>query len=121
MRLSCQYCGRDHNAQGHKYQSQRSVEDHERDCPQNPSPAMRFPAWKPAKKSFGAKCPKCGMLMVLREGPYGQFWGCCGFPTCKQTMPYKPEPRMPKPTIVVESDDFEPMEMTLANGRVILI
>lgn len=29
------------------------------------------------------KCPKCGKDLVLRNGRYGQFWGCTGFPECK--------------------------------------
>lgn len=32
-------------------------------------------------------CTKCGRQMVLREGPRGKFWGCSGFPRCRNTMP----------------------------------
>ena len=28
-------------------------------------------------------CPVCGMPMVKRKGPYGEFYGCVGFPICK--------------------------------------
>lgn len=28
-------------------------------------------------------CPACGKYMVKREGKYGVFWGCGGFPLCK--------------------------------------
>ena len=28
-------------------------------------------------------CPKCGQLMVLRKGDWGEFWGCSGFPKCR--------------------------------------
>ncbi len=28
-------------------------------------------------------CPKCGSRMVLRNGRYGQFWGCSRFPYCR--------------------------------------
>lgn len=31
----------------------------------------------------GKTCPKCGRLLVLREGKYGKFLGCPGFPKCK--------------------------------------
>ncbi|HID49962.1 MAG TPA: hypothetical protein EYP40_10205 [Chromatiales bacterium] len=27
-------------------------------------------------------CARCGSRMVLREGPYGFFWGCIRFPEC---------------------------------------
>ncbi|WP_374212419.1 topoisomerase DNA-binding C4 zinc finger domain-containing protein [Thiothrix subterranea] len=28
-------------------------------------------------------CPACGKSLVKREGKYGVFWGCSGFPLCK--------------------------------------
>ena len=33
--------------------------------------------------STGVKCPICGAPMKLRKGPYGAFWGCTKYPTCK--------------------------------------
>ncbi len=36
----------------------------------------------------GAKfpmCPICGEDMILRHGPYGQFYGCSRYPRCKGT------------------------------------
>lgn len=34
-------------------------------------------------------CPKCGKIMVVREGKYGKFLGCSGFPDCNNIMPYE--------------------------------
>lgn len=31
-------------------------------------------------------CPSCGMPMELREGRYGYFWGCEGYPQCEKTF-----------------------------------
>ena len=31
------------------------------------------------------KCPKCGDVLVKRNGKYGMFWGCSGYPACKYT------------------------------------
>lgn len=31
-------------------------------------------------------CPDCGKPMRVRKGPYGSFWGCTGYPTCKKTI-----------------------------------
>lgn len=31
------------------------------------------------------KCPKCGELMKKRNGKFGMFWGCGGYPGCKYT------------------------------------
>lgn len=30
-------------------------------------------------------CPDCGKTMVKRNGKYGEFWGCSGYPNCKHT------------------------------------
>ena len=32
------------------------------------------------------KCPLCGGRLVLRNGKYGQFWGCSNYPNCKFTL-----------------------------------
>ena len=30
-------------------------------------------------------CPQCGEKLILREGKYGKFYGCSGYPNCKYT------------------------------------
>ncbi|MCD7807690.1 MAG: NERD domain-containing protein [Lachnospiraceae bacterium] len=35
------------------------------------------------------KCPFCGNDLVLRNGKYGQFWGCKSYPKCKFTRQIK--------------------------------
>ena len=30
-------------------------------------------------------CPRCGGEMRRRNGRYGEFWGCSGFPACRYT------------------------------------
>lgn len=30
-------------------------------------------------------CPRCGGKLVLRNGRYGEFWGCSNYPKCKFT------------------------------------
>lgn len=32
-------------------------------------------------------CPECGMPMKIKEGRYGYFWGCEGYPQCDKTYP----------------------------------
>lgn len=34
-------------------------------------------------------CPICSSKMKLRTGPYGSFWGCSKFPTCKGKLKTK--------------------------------
>lgn len=41
------------------------------------------------KQETQPKCPKCGSSMVLRSGPYGQFYGCTRYPSCKGTRNYR--------------------------------
>ena len=31
-------------------------------------------------------CPQCGCPLKLRNGKYGEFWGCTGYPDCKYTQ-----------------------------------
>lgn len=41
------------------------------------------------RKSTDAKvddCPKCGEKLVLRNGKYGAFYGCSGFPLCRYSV-----------------------------------
>lgn len=33
----------------------------------------------------GACCPRCGRPLVKRNGKFGAFWGCSGFPACRYT------------------------------------
>lgn len=47
-----------------------------------------------AKKNMGhvqvesdEKCPNCGLPMVVKNGRYGQFLGCSGYPECKTMKP----------------------------------
>ena len=30
-------------------------------------------------------CPRCGSILVLRNGKFGQFMGCTGYPDCRYT------------------------------------
>lgn len=30
-------------------------------------------------------CPRCGDVLKLRNGMYGEFWGCAAFPACRYT------------------------------------
>ena len=33
-------------------------------------------------------CERCGRPMIRRSGPHGAFFGCAGFPDCRETRPY---------------------------------
>jgi len=37
-------------------------------------------------KFKGVWCPSCGCEMRKRRGKYGEFYGCMGYPLCKNTM-----------------------------------
>ncbi len=49
-------------------------------------PACHFISWDPDVLKNPKKCPACGGFMVLKKGPWGQFYGCMNYPTCKNTM-----------------------------------
>lgn len=36
-------------------------------------------------KDYEVWCQECGCIMKRRRGKYGEFWGCTGYPTCRQT------------------------------------
>jgi DNA topoisomerase-1 len=37
-------------------------------------------------KTTDAKCNKCGKAMIVKEGRFGQFLACSGYPECKNTI-----------------------------------
>lgn len=39
-----------------------------------------------ADKISDKMCEKCGMPMVIKQGKYGQFYACSGYPDCKNTL-----------------------------------
>ncbi len=49
----------------------------------------------------GPKCPACSRPMKARTGKHGAFWGCTGYPECKQTLPM--DENKPKTNSVVYS------------------
>ena len=40
---------------------------------------------EPEEGESGRICPKCGNELKIRNGVYGEFYGCMGFPTCRYT------------------------------------
>lgn len=40
-------------------------------------------------KDIQTNCPFCGCKLVLRNGKYGQFWGCSAYPKCRFTKQIK--------------------------------
>ena len=36
-------------------------------------------------KTDGGVCPKCGGVLIMRDGKYGRFLGCSNFPKCRYT------------------------------------
>lgn len=43
------------------------------------------------RKAQGLKlCPRCGQIMRKRNGKFGEFWGCSGYPACRHTENIRP-------------------------------
>lgn len=36
--------------------------------------------WQKGETPF---CPRCGSMMEIRNGRYGEFWGCMSYPRCR--------------------------------------
>ena len=51
------------------------------DLPGEAAPAEK----KPPPETTDVDCPECGKKMVIREGRYGKFLACTGYPKCKTT------------------------------------
>ena len=60
-------------------------------------------------------CPECGKPMVIREGRYGKFLACTGYPKCKNTKPLEESPLPDEPTDEVCPKCGKPM--VLKTGR----
>jgi DNA topoisomerase-1 len=45
------------------------------------------PLMASAGKPSGEICEKCGREMVIREGRFGRYLACSGYPSCKNTKP----------------------------------
>jgi len=57
---------------------------------QPPIPTDLGPSEPAAAPSGGSMvCDQCGKPMRLRKGKTGDFWGCSGYPACKNTKPVK--------------------------------
>lgn len=40
------------------------------------------------EKEFNGICPRCNAPLVLRNGRYGEFYGCSNYPRCRYTAKY---------------------------------
>lgn len=36
--------------------------------------------------NYPKPCPKCGGLLLVKQGNYGPFFGCCNYPDCRYTQ-----------------------------------
>jgi DNA topoisomerase-1 len=60
------------------------------------------------------KCEKCGSMMVIREGRYGEFLACSAYPECKNTKPILDTVGVPCP----KCEDGEVIKRRSKRGRV---
>ena len=50
-----------------------------------PAPDVDPASWEKWLDSFAMPprfCPECREVLVLRQGPYGEFYGCSAYPRC---------------------------------------
>ena len=47
---------------------------------------LRGESKNPSKEALNVEiCPRCGSPLKMRNGRYGMFWGCTGYPECRFT------------------------------------
>jgi len=57
------------------------------------------------------ECSKCGNNMIFRTGRFGNFWGCSGFPRCKNKITVKGGQR-----VFVKPETIQPANVKLVKG-----
>jgi DNA topoisomerase-1 len=55
-----------------------------------------------AVTSSTEKCERCGKPMIVKNGRYGQFLACSGYPECKSTKPITTGVKCPQPNCTGE-------------------
>ncbi len=65
-------------------------------------------------------CEKCGQAMAIKEGKYGKFYACTGYPECTNTKQMHPADQNDQPIIIPEADkkcEKCGSPMAIKNGR----
>jgi DNA topoisomerase-1 len=65
-------------------------------------------------EASGIQCGACGRPMLIRQGRFGRFLACSGYPECRNTKALEPEVRVPCPA---EGCDGTLVERTSKKGR----
>lgn len=60
-------------------------------------------------------CPTCGKQMVIKEGKFGKFLGCSGYPDCKTILPFVEE--KDKTGILCDKCGKDMIVKEIKNGR----
>ncbi len=65
-------------------------------------------------------CEKCGRPMVIKQGKYGPFYACTGFPECKNTLSLNVEKTGEKTGVKCPADDCdgELVQRTSKRGKI---
>jgi len=50
---------------------------------------VRDHAYERKQKERSLVCPRCGGKLVIRNGPYGKFYGCLNYPECRYKLSYR--------------------------------
>lgn len=50
---------------------------------------VRHDAHDRRQKEQSLICPSCGGILVVRDGPYGRFYGCSNYPECRYKLNYR--------------------------------
>lgn len=50
---------------------------------------VREHAYERRQKERSLVCPRCGGELVVRDGPYGKFYGCLNYPGCRYKLSFR--------------------------------
>jgi hypothetical protein len=50
---------------------------------------VQYYAYERKQKEKSLVCPRCGGNLVVRDGPYGKFYGCSNYPRCRYKRSYR--------------------------------
>ncbi len=72
---------------------------------------------KPKDESTSEVCEKCGKPMVVREGRFGKFLACSGFPKCRNAFPLNEKGEKIMPEVTDKACEKCGKPMVIKSGR----
>jgi DNA topoisomerase I len=79
----CEACGRVMVLKRGRFGAFMACPGYSEDPPCKTTRKLTAKQQQKAPQPLDENCPKCGLQLVMRNGPYGDFVSCSGYPKCK--------------------------------------